>query len=54
MERNNTLSKELEECRTKLTVATAELENLKKSKEAHDGKYSNGSEIRFRAYNDIA
>ena len=48
------LSKELEECRTKLTVATAELENLKKSKKAPDGKYNSSPEIRFHAYNNVA
>ena len=47
MEKNNTLSKELEECRTKLTVATAELENLKKSKMAPDGKHHSSPEINF-------
>ena len=54
MERNNTLSKELEECWTKLNATTAELENLKKSKNAPDGKHSSSSEIRFRAYNEVA
>ena len=54
MERNNTLSKELEECRTKVTIATVELENLKKSKKAPDGKYNSSPEIRFRSYNDVA
>ena len=48
------LLKELEECRTKLTVATTELENLKKSKKAPDGKLNSNPEIRFRGYNDVA
>lgn len=46
------LSKELEECRTKLTVVTAELENLKKSKKAPDGKHNSVQKIRFCANND--
>ena len=54
MERNNTLSKELEECQTKLTAATTELENLKKSKKAPDGKYNSISEIGFCAYYEVA
>ena len=54
MERNNTLSKELEECQTKMTAATAELESLKKSRKAPDGKYSSSSEKRSCAYNKVA
>ena len=45
MAKNNTLSKELEECRTKLTVVTAELENLKKSKKAPNGKHNSVRKI---------
>ena len=39
-EKNNTLSKELEEYRTKLTVVMAKLEDLKNSKKALDGKHN--------------
>ena len=37
-EKNKALSKELEECQTKLTNVTTELENSKKSKNGTDGK----------------
>ena len=53
MERNNTLSKELEECWTKLNATTAELENLKKSKKAPDGKHNSVRKIWFCADNDF-
>ena len=51
--RNNTLSKELEECQTKLTVVTAELENLKKSKKAPDGKHNSVRKIPSYADKDF-
>ena len=54
MERSNKLSKELEECRAKLSAATAELEDLKKSKKAPDGKCSNSLEIRLHEYNEVS
>ena len=48
------LSKELEECRTKLSDVIAKLESLKKSKKAPDGKYSSSVEIRLHEYNKVA
>ena len=54
MDRSNKLSKELEECRTKLSDATAELEELKKSKKAPDGKCSSSSEIRLCEHNEVS
>ena len=53
MEKNNTLSKELEECQTKLTVVTAELEDLKNSKKATDGKHNSAQKIWFCANNEF-
>ena len=52
-ERTHTLSNELEECQTKLTVVTAELENLKKSKKAPDGKHNSVRKIRSCADKDF-
>ena len=53
MEKNNMLSQELEECQTKLVVATAELEDLKKSQKASNGKYNHCRKVQFCGNNDF-
>ena len=47
------LSQELAECQTKLAVATAKLEDLKKSQKASNGKYNRFQKVRFCGNNDL-
>ena len=47
------LSQELEECQTKLAIANAELEDLKKSQKASDGKHNSVRKIRSCADKDF-
>ena len=47
------LPQELAECQTKLVVATAELEDLKKSQKASNGKYNRCQKVQFFGNNDL-
>ena len=53
MTKNNTLSQELEECRTKLAFAIAELEDLKKCQKASGGKHNSVRKVRSCADKDF-